>query len=85
MLLLVGVLDEEEQALASLAGPSNGGVSNLGLLATKVLPQVGRWDWLLAEPEVLLSEAESAADMVSPMKFPVMRSIETHFFRPGAL
>jgi hypothetical protein len=61
VLLLVGVLDEVEQTLAGLAGPRSDGVSDLGLLATEVLPQVGGRDSLLAEPEVLLSETESAA------------------------
>lgn len=60
-LLLVGVLDKEEETLSSLAGPRSGGVRNLGLLATEVLGQAGRRDGLLAEPEVLLGEAESAA------------------------
>lgn len=60
MLLLVGVLDEVEQSLAGLAGPCSGRVSDLGLLATEVLPEVGGCDRCLAEPEVLLGEAESA-------------------------
>lgn len=68
MLLLVGVLDEEQKALSGLAGPRNNRVSNLGLLATKVLAQVGGRDWLLAEPEVLLGEAESTGAIVSMLQ-----------------
>lgn len=60
-LLLVGVLDEEEKALSGLAGPRGSGVCNLRLLATEVLSKVGGGNRLLAEPEVLLGEAESAA------------------------
>jgi hypothetical protein len=63
MLLLVGVLDEVKQAFAGLAGPCDDWVSDLGLLAAEVLGQVGGWDRLLAEPEVLLGEAERAAVM----------------------
>jgi hypothetical protein len=65
VLLLVGVLDEVKQTLSSLARPCGNRVGDLGLLATEVLPQVGGWNWLLSEPEVLLSEAESAASVVS--------------------
>lgn len=65
VLLLVGVLDEEQEALAGLAGPGDRGVGDLGLLAAQVLPQVGRLDGLLAEPEVLLGEAEGAGSVVS--------------------
>jgi len=61
VLLLVGVLDKVEQTLSGLAGPCGNGVGDVGLLATEVLPQVGRRDGLLAEPEVLLGEAECAA------------------------
>jgi hypothetical protein len=61
VLLLVGVLDEVKQTLAGLAGPCDNRVSNLRLLAAEVLSQVGRRDGLLAEPEVLLGEAEGAA------------------------
>ena len=60
MLLLVGVFDEEKEALSSLAGPGDNGVGNLGLLAAEVLPQVVCGNGLLAEPEVLLGEAEGA-------------------------
>ncbi len=61
VLLLVGVLDEEKEALAGLAGPRSSGVGDLRLLAAKVLGQVRGSDGLLAKPEVLLGEAESAA------------------------
>jgi len=60
VLLLVGVLDEEKEALSGLAGPGDNGVGNLGLLAAEVLPQVVGGNGLLAEPEVLLGEAEGA-------------------------
>ena len=63
MLLLVGMLDEVKETLASLAGPRGHRVGDLGLLTTEVLLQVGGWDRLLAEPKVLLGEAESAACM----------------------
>lgn len=69
MLLLVGVLDEEEQSLSGLAGPGNNGVSNLGLLAAKVVAEVGGGDGLLAEPEVLLREAEGAAALLASCLF----------------
>jgi len=65
VLLLVCVLDEEKKTLSSLAGPSDNRVGNLGLLATEVLPQVVGGNRLLAEPEVLLGEAESAGEHVS--------------------
>lgn len=65
MLLLVSVLGEEEQTLASLAGPGDDRVGNFRLFATEVLPQVGRVDGLVAEPEVLLGEAECAASSIS--------------------
>lgn len=65
VLLLFGVLDEEEETLARLAGPGNNGVSNLGLLATKIGAQVSRGDRLLAKPEVLLGEAECTTATVS--------------------
>ncbi len=65
VLLLVGVLDEEKETLSGLAGPGDDWVRNLGLLATEVLPQVLSGNGLLAEPEVLLGEAESTADHVS--------------------
>ena len=61
VLLLVGMLDKVEETLASLAGPRSDGVGDLGLLAAQVLLQVRGWDRLLAEPKVLLGEAESAA------------------------
>ena len=64
MVLLVGVLDEEKEALSSLAGPGDGGVSHLGLLAAKVLSEVLSSNGLLAEPEVLLGEAEGAVTVV---------------------
>jgi hypothetical protein len=83
MLLLVGVLDEKEETLASLAGPRDNGVSDLGLLAAKVLPQVVRCDGLLAEPEVLLGEAEGAVLSLAVVLMYLRRL--THFFRPGAL
>lgn len=60
-LLLVSVLDKEKETLSSLAGPSSGGVGDLGLLAAQVLSKAGGRDRLLAEPEELLSEAESTA------------------------
>ena len=60
MLLLVGVLDEEKEALSGLAGPGDNGVGNLRLLAAEVLPEVVGGNGLLAEPEVLLGEAEGA-------------------------
>ena len=60
VLLLVGVLDEEKKALAGLAGPGDNRVGSLGLLAAEVLPEVVGGDGLLAEPEVLLGEAEGA-------------------------
>jgi hypothetical protein len=63
VLLLVSVFDEEKKTLSGLAGPRGNGVGNLGLLATEVLPQVVSGNWLLAEPEVLLGEAESAASL----------------------
>lgn len=60
--LLVGVLGEEKQALAGLAGPGDGGVSVLALLATEVAVQAVLGDGsLLAEPEVLLGESETPA------------------------
>jgi hypothetical protein len=65
VLLLIGVLDEEEQTLSGLTRPSNNRVSDLGLLATEVLAQVVRCDRLLAEPEILLGEAEGAGIVVS--------------------
>jgi hypothetical protein len=65
VLLLIGVLDEEKETLSGLAGPSNNGVGDLGLLTTEVLTQVVSVDRLLAEPEVFLREAEGAAPMVS--------------------
>ena len=61
MLLLVGMLDKVKETLARLAGPRSDRVGDFGLLAAEVLLQVGGWDRLLAEPEVLLGEAESAA------------------------
>lgn len=64
-LLLVGMLHEVEEALAGLTGPRSDGVRNLGLLATEVFPKAGCWDRLLAEPEVLLSEAESAVSLLA--------------------
>jgi hypothetical protein len=60
-LLLVSVLDEEQETLASLAGPSSSGVGDLRLLAAKVLSEAGSRNGLLAEPEVLLNKTESAA------------------------
>jgi hypothetical protein len=63
MLLLISVLDEVQQTLSSLAGPGCNTVGNLGLLATEVLAQVRGWDRLLAEPEVFLRVAESAASL----------------------
>lgn len=65
VLLLVCVLDEEEKTLSGLARPRSDRVSNLGLLAAEVLAQVLSWDRLLAEPEVLLGEAEGATMSVS--------------------
>lgn len=60
--LLVGVLGEEEQALASLARPSDGLVGVLALLATKVAAEAVLGNGgLLAEPEVLLRESEAPA------------------------
>ena len=58
VLLLVCVLDEEEKTLSGLARPRSDRVGNLGLLAAEVLAQVLGRDGLLAEPEVLLGEAE---------------------------
>jgi hypothetical protein len=58
------VLDEEQKALSGLAGPSSSGVGDLRLLAAEVLSKAGGRDGLLAEPEVLLSEAESAASLL---------------------
>jgi hypothetical protein len=78
VLLLIRVLDEEKKALSGLAGPSNDGVGDLGLLAAKVLAQVVRGDGLLSEPEVLLGKAESTATMVS------MR-LEVCFSTPNSL
>lgn len=63
-LLLVGVLDEEQKALAGLAGPSSSGVGDLRLLTAEVLSKAGGRDGLLTEPEVFLSEAESAASLL---------------------
>jgi hypothetical protein len=84
VLLLVGVLNEVEKTLSGLAGPRSDGVSNLRLLATEVLPQVGGGDSLLAEPEVLLGETESAADWL--VFADVWSSCQSaHFLRPGAL
>jgi hypothetical protein len=84
VLLLVGVLNEVEKTLSGLAGPRSNGVSNLGLLTTEVLPQVGGGNGLLAEPEVLLGETECAADLLT---FAETQSScqNTHFLRPGAL
>jgi len=60
-LLLVGVLDEEQEALSGDARPGSRGVGDLSLLATQVLGEAGCWDGsLLAEPEVLLRVAEDA-------------------------
>ena len=64
-ILLVGVLDEEDETLSGLAGPRSSGVRNLGLLATKVLSEAGCGDGLLAEPEELLGEAESATSWLA--------------------
>ena len=61
------MLDEEKETLSSLAGPGNGRVGNLRLLATEVLAQALSGDGLLAEPEELLSKAEGAAVVVSTM------------------
>ena len=59
--LLISVLDEEQQALAGDAGPCSGRVRNVGLLTAQVLAEAGAGDGgLLAEPEVLLGEAECA-------------------------
>jgi hypothetical protein len=85
VLLLVGVLDEVEQTLSGLAGPRSDGVGDLGLLATEVLPQVGGRDGLLAEPEVLLGEAESAAGLLACASGGFKGPAVTHFLRPGAL
>jgi hypothetical protein len=84
VLRLVGVLDKVEQTLSGLAGPRSNTVGNLGLFAAEVLPEVGRWDGLIAEPEVLLRKAEGAAMFVSRL-FKVVQFGNTHFFRPGAL
>ena len=78
------MLDEEEETLSGLARPSDDRVSDLGLLTAEVLSKVVSGNGLLAEPEVLLSEAESAALMISPM-FMAMTISPTYFFRPGAL
>ena len=83
MLLLVGVLNEEKETLSGLAGPSDDGVGDLGLLAAKVLAQVVRVDGLLAEPEILLGEAEGAVNLLARTQWHLRRL--THFFRPGAL
>ena len=64
-ILLVGMLDEEDETLSGLAGPRSGGVRNLRLLTTKVLSEAGCGDGLLAEPEELLGEAESAASRLA--------------------
>lgn len=79
------MLDEVEEALASLAGPGGSGMSDLGLLATEVVAQAGDGDSLLAEPEVLLGEAESAVAWISPVTSTWCLVIATHFFKPGAL
>lgn len=85
MLLLVGVLDKEKETLAGLAGPGGNGVSNLRLFATKVLLQVGSIDRLLAEPKVLLGEAESAGSRVSIWWGDWRARAKTYFLSPGAL
>lgn len=55
------MLDKEKQALAGHAGPCGGGVCDFSLLAAEVLAEAGGGDsGLLAEPEVLLGEAEDA-------------------------
>lgn len=60
--LLVGVLGEEKQALAGLAGPGDSGVGVLALLAAKVAGEALLGDGgLLAEPEVLLGEGKAPA------------------------
>jgi hypothetical protein len=64
-ILLVGVLDKVDKALSGLAGPRSGGVRDLRLLATKVLSEAGCGDGLLAEPEELLGEAESATSWLA--------------------
>ena len=83
MLLLVRVLDKVHETFASLAGPCDNRVSHLGFLAAQVLAQVGLGDWLLAEPEVLLGEAERAAILSDLIARRGAR--KTYFFRPGAL
>jgi hypothetical protein len=83
MLLLVRVLHKVHQTLASLAGPCDNRVSDLGLLATQVLAQVGLVDWLLAEPKVLLGETEGAAVLSDSIVR--RKNGRTHFFKPGAL
>lgn len=59
------MLDEVEESLAGLAGPRSNGVRNLGLLAAEVFAQAGSWNSLLAEPEVLLGEAEGAVSWLA--------------------
>jgi len=77
VLLLVGVLDEEQQTLAGLAGPGDNRVSDLWLLAAEVLSQVGGLNGLLSEPEVLLGEAEGAAVICQPCSYFAMRTVLT--------
>lgn len=83
--LLVGVLDEEKQALAGDARPGGGGVRNFGLLTTEVLTEAGCGDsGLLAEPEVLLGETERTVELSDEVSW-AGKTGETHFLRPGAL
>ena len=61
--LLVCVLDEIEQTLASHARPRSHGVRMLCiLLAAQKLAEAGDWYGLLSKPEVLLREAENATN-----------------------
>jgi hypothetical protein len=57
--LLSSLLGEEEQALASVGGPSGVLVSNLGLLATEIAREVLGVDGVGAEEEELLLEDEA--------------------------
>lgn len=60
MNLVLSALGEEEQTLASLAGPSGGGMSNAQLLVLKVLAQLLDFNGIIREPEVTLGETEAA-------------------------
>lgn len=79
------LLVEEEEALASLAGPGSDGVGNLGLLATEEEAQVLGSDSSVVEPELLLRESELPGSMLVAIRFFFCSFQMTHLSKPGAL